>query len=164
MRAWHALVPQSSALTVGGSCTRRRLVGSSAFTTVPPIPVTHGDRSSIPARTSRSCGHRSPNARTAQRRSATTTDLQHRPHNQTNRPLSQLVGILPRCWHDPTLPWRQSAHGTGSVQCVHLYQARLKASETLTLTRARGTADGTSSADVTIYFPKPGVVVRTGLA
>lgn len=68
------------------------------------------------------------------------------------------------CWHDPTLPWRQSAHGTGSVQCVHLYQARLKASETLTLTRARGTADGTSSADVTIYFPKPGVVVRTGLA
>ena len=40
----------------------------------------------------------------------------HEPH----RPLPQLVRILPRCWHPPTLPWDQSLHQTrGASQCDH---------------------------------------------
>ena len=34
--------------------------------------------------------------------------LEHKPHG----PLSQLIGIPPRCWHDSTLPWDQSLHKT----------------------------------------------------
>src|SRR5665647_867261 len=32
--------------------------------------------------------------------------------DQPHRPLTQLVRILPRCWHDPTLPWNQTLHET----------------------------------------------------
>ena len=38
--------------------------------------------------------------------------LGHRLTDQPHRPLTQLVGILPRCWHDPTLPWNQTLHET----------------------------------------------------
>jgi hypothetical protein len=39
--------------------------------------------------------------------------------DQPDRPLTQLIRVLPRCWHDTTLPWPQALHetGDGSQRC-----------------------------------------------
>jgi len=38
--------------------------------------------------------------------------LGHRLNDQANGPVPQLIRILPRCWHDTTLPWLQTSHQT----------------------------------------------------
>src|SRR5665648_814236 len=54
--------------------------------------------------------------------------LGHRLTDQPHRPLTQLVGILPRCWHDPTLPWNQTLHETrGDSDSTHQHAATLPA-------------------------------------
>ena len=35
--------------------------------------------------------------------------------DQTQRPLSHLRRVIPRCWHDFTLPWNQTVHEPGLV-------------------------------------------------
>jgi putative ABC transport system permease protein len=38
-------------------------------------------------------------------------------------PLTQLVRILPRCWHESTLPWNQTSHQTGDGSTEHAIRA-----------------------------------------
>ena len=38
--------------------------------------------------------------------------LTHRLRDQPLRPITQLIRVLPRCWHNSTFPWNQTVHQT----------------------------------------------------
>ncbi len=46
--------------------------------------------------------------------------LTHRLRDQPLRPTTQLIRVLPRCWHNSSFPWNQTVHQTRSDSVIRL--------------------------------------------